>query len=137
MAYMTVTKAIESGIDVIDCATSCFSNGTSQPATETMFYALQQYGIPTGLNEDVINKVNDFFKPVKADALKSGKIVICDRCTDCLREMESYEWVNDGSGHDVPRKENDHAMDEMRYFAMDLAGERSGGFAAISVVRKI
>ena len=28
MAYMTVTKAIESGIDVIDCATSCFSNGT-------------------------------------------------------------------------------------------------------------
>ena len=37
MAYMTVTKAIESGIDVIDCATSCFSNGTSQPSTETMF----------------------------------------------------------------------------------------------------
>mgnify|MGYP000599902116 CR=1 FL=1 len=45
MAYMTVTKAIESGIDVIDCATSCFSNGTSQPSTETMFYALGQYGI--------------------------------------------------------------------------------------------
>ena len=41
MAYMTVTKAIESGIDVIDCATSCFSNGTSQPSTETMFYALR------------------------------------------------------------------------------------------------
>ena len=45
MAYMTYTKAIESGIDVIDTATSCFSGGTSQPATETMFYALQQYGI--------------------------------------------------------------------------------------------
>ena len=48
MAYMTITKAIESGIDVIDTATSCFSGGTSQPATETMFYALQQYGIETG-----------------------------------------------------------------------------------------
>ena len=53
MAYMTITKAIESGIDVIDTATSCFSGGTSQPATETMFYALQQYGIETGLNEEV------------------------------------------------------------------------------------
>ena len=65
MAYMTVTKAIDSGIDVIDTATSCFSNGTSQPATETMFYAMQQYGVETGLNEEAINKVNDFFKPIK------------------------------------------------------------------------
>ena len=65
MAYMTLTKAIESGIDVIDTATSCFSNGTSQPATETMFYACQQYGIDTGLDEKVINEVNDFFKPIK------------------------------------------------------------------------
>ena len=65
MAYMTVTKAIESGVDVVDAATSCFSNGTSQPATETIFYALQQYGIDSGLDEKVINEVNDFFKPVK------------------------------------------------------------------------
>ena len=72
MAYMTVTKAIESGIDVIDCATSCFSNGTSQPATETMFYALGQYGIETGLNEKVINEVNDFFKPVKQKYVDSA-----------------------------------------------------------------
>ena len=74
MAYMTLTKAIESGIDVIDCATSCFSNGTSQPATETMFYALQQYGIETGLNEDVINKVNNYFKPIKQKYIDSGRI---------------------------------------------------------------
>ncbi len=65
MAYMTVTKAIDAGIDVVDTATSCFSNGTSQPATETMFYAMQQYGVETGLNEEAINKVNDFFKPIK------------------------------------------------------------------------
>ena len=65
MAYMTVTKAVESGVDVVDAATSCFSNGTSQPATETIFYALQQYGIESGLDEKVINEVNDFFKPVK------------------------------------------------------------------------
>lgn len=72
MAYMTLTKAIESGVDVIDCATSAMSNGTSQPATETMFYALQQYGIDTGLKEDVINKVNDHFKPMKQKYIDSG-----------------------------------------------------------------
>ena len=35
MAYMTVLKAIESGLDVVDTAISCFSGGTAQPATET------------------------------------------------------------------------------------------------------
>ena len=65
MAYMTIMKAIECGIDVIDTATSCFSNGTSQPATESIYYALEQMGIETGLNEDVINQVNDHFKPIK------------------------------------------------------------------------
>lgn len=74
MAYMTLTKAIESGIDVIDTATSCFSGGTSQPATETMFYALQQYGIETGLDEAAINKVNDFFKPVKQKYVDNGQL---------------------------------------------------------------
>ena len=65
MAYMTIMKAIECGIDVIDTATSCFSNGTSQPATESIYYALEQMGIETGLNEKVINQVNDHFKPIK------------------------------------------------------------------------
>ena len=82
MAYMTVTKAIEAGVDVIDTATSCFSNGTSQPATETMFYACQQYGIDTGLNEDVINAVNDFFKPVKQKYIDDGTISPKSMATD-------------------------------------------------------
>ena len=82
MAYMTVTKAIEAGVDVIDTATSCFSNGTSQPATETMFYACQQYGIDTGLNEEVINRVNDFFKPVKQKYIDDGTLSPKSMATD-------------------------------------------------------
>lgn len=74
MAYMTITKAIEAGVDVIDTATSCFSNGTSQPATESMFYALQQYGIETGLDEAIINKVNDYFKPIKQKYIDNGTL---------------------------------------------------------------
>ena len=73
---------------------------------------------------------------VTADLLRQRRIVLCRPCRDCLREMVLYCW-DERSGRDAPRKEHDHAMDEMRYFAMDLAGERSGGFAAISVVRKI
>ncbi|MCQ2419623.1 MAG: pyruvate carboxylase subunit B [Clostridia bacterium] len=82
MAYMTITKAIEAGVDVIDCATSCFSNGTSQPSTETMFYALQQYGIDCGLSEEVINKVNDYFKPIKQKYVDSGRINAKSMATD-------------------------------------------------------
>ena len=74
MAYMTVMKAVESGVDIIDTATSCFSNGTSQPATETIYYALSELGIETGLNEQVINEVNDYFKPVKQKYIDSGRI---------------------------------------------------------------
>ena len=73
---------------------------------------------------------------VTADLLRQRRIVLCRPCRDCLREMALYCW-DERSGRDAPRKEHDHAMDEMRDFAMDLAGERSGGFAAISVVRKI
>ncbi len=74
MAYMTIFRAIESGVDIIDTATSCFSNGTSQPATETLYYALEQYGIETGLNEKAINEVNDFFKPVKQKYIDNGTL---------------------------------------------------------------
>ena len=74
MAYMTVMKAVEAGVDIIDTATSCFSNDTSQPATETIYYALSELGIETGLNEKVINEVNDYFKPVKQKYIDSGRI---------------------------------------------------------------
>ena len=72
---------------------------------------------------------------VTADLLKKRRLVSCRSCKDCLREMESYEWVNDGSGHDVPRKENDHAMDEMRYFAMSVAAGRGAMPTACAVTR--
>ena len=82
MAYMTVIKAIESGADVVDTAISCFSGGTSQPATETIYYALKQYGVETGLNEAAINKINDFFKPIKQKYVDSGLLNPKSMATD-------------------------------------------------------
>ena len=72
---------------------------------------------------------------VTADYLRRGRIRICRGCRDCLREMALYCWEDRG-GRDAPRKEHDHAMDEMRYFAMDLAGEEESAFAAVAVERR-
>ena len=85
----------------------------------------------------VVKAINDVADGIRvaADFLKQGRMVICETCTDCLREMELYCWDERG-GRDVPRKEHDHAMDDMRYFAMDLAAERLGGFAAVCVERR-
>lgn len=51
LAFMTYLKAVEAGADVIDTATSCFSGGTSQPATETLAYALRDLGYEVSLDE--------------------------------------------------------------------------------------
>ena len=52
LAFMTYLKAVEAGVDIIDTAISPFSGGTSQPATETMAYALRQLGYEVDLNDD-------------------------------------------------------------------------------------
>lgn len=84
----------------------------------------------------VVKAVNDVADGIRvtADLLKQRKIVLCRECADCLREMEQYCWDERG-GKDAPRKEHDHAMDEMRYFAMDLTRNREQVFAATWVER--
>ena len=49
--------------------------------------------------------------------LQQGRLRICEGCTDAIREFGLYCWVDDDS-KDAPRKENDHAMDDIRYFCM-------------------
>lgn len=70
-----------------------------------------------------------------ARLLRQGKLVLCRECRDCLREMELYVWDDAASGERV-RKENDHAMDDMRYFAATMLGGEQGGFAAVSARRR-
>jgi oxaloacetate decarboxylase alpha subunit len=72
LAFMTYLKAAEAGADVIDTALSSFSGGSSQPATETLAYALEQLGYKTGLNVPVIKECNDYFKPIRDEYIKSG-----------------------------------------------------------------
>jgi oxaloacetate decarboxylase alpha subunit len=72
MGYMTYLKAIEAGADVIDTAISCFSGGTSQPATETMGHLVKYMGKDSGLNFEALKKINDYFKEVQEEYIKSG-----------------------------------------------------------------
>ncbi|MEA4889164.1 MAG: pyruvate carboxylase subunit B [Clostridiaceae bacterium] len=69
---MTYIKAIEAGCDGIDTAISSFSGGTSQPATETLHYALRQMGFVTELNEKVLKDINTFFKPLRSKYIATG-----------------------------------------------------------------
>ncbi|MEG1835722.1 MAG: PBSX family phage terminase large subunit [Oscillospiraceae bacterium] len=63
-----------------------------------------------------------------SDALKSGKIKICSPCKDIIREFSLYRW-DEGAKNDCPKKENDHAMDDMRYFVSTVLKEESDFFA--------
>ena len=81
---------------------------------------------------------NDVLRGIRltSDCLKSGKIVLCQGCTDCLREMEEYVWDLSSGQKDRVRKEHDHAMDDMRYFVSTVLGNREAAVAAFSVERR-
>ena len=82
--------------------------------------------------------VNDVLSGIRltSDCLKEGKIVICQGCSDCIREMDEYVWDLSSGAKDRVKKEHDHAMDDMRYFVSTVLREQGSGFAALSVERR-
>ena len=86
LAFMTYLKAVEAGVDIIDTAISPFSGGTSQPATETMAYALRQLGYEVDLNDDCTKAMADYFKGVRDEFIADGTLMPKAMATDtqCL-----------------------------------------------------
>lgn len=72
VASMTYMKAIEAGADIIDTDMSPLSMGTAQPATEVMVAALKGTEYDTGLDDNLLKEIGDYFKPIREDALESG-----------------------------------------------------------------
>ncbi len=72
VAAMTYMKAAEAGCDIIDTAMSPFSMGTSQPATEVMVEAFKGTPYDTGLDQNKLAQIADYFRPMREEALKSG-----------------------------------------------------------------
>ena len=86
LAFMTYLKAVEAGVDIIDTAISPFSGGTSQPATETMAYALRQLGYEVDLDDSCTTAMADYFKTIRDEFIADGTLMPKALATDtqCL-----------------------------------------------------
>ncbi len=103
---------------------------TVDPSAASFMECIRRHGefAVTPAKNDVVDGIRRV-----SDALKSGEIFIDPGCADCIREFSLYVW-EEGAAKDSPKKENDHAMDDIRYFVA-AALHRDDGFFAVSVPR--
>lgn len=81
------------------------------PSAASFISALRRRGYKVRkANNDVMDGIR-----VTSSMLKNGNVKIHRSCTDSIREFGLYSW-NDNSSVDCVIKENDHAMDDIRYF---------------------
>lgn len=85
------------------------------PSAASFIAELRQAGftVRKGKN-DVVNGIRK-----TAVALQQGWLLFSPVCTDCIREFGLYRW-DEKALEDRPLKENDHAMDEVRYFVSTI-----------------
>lgn len=85
----------------------------------------------------VIPAKNDVTQGIRKvqSAFRDGRIIISPDCKAAIREFSLYRW-DEGAAKDTPRKENDHAMDEIRYFVSTvLCKNEDDGFFALAMDR--
>lgn len=86
----------------------------------------------------VIPAQNDVIDGIRrvSDCLKEQKILFSPECRDAIKEFGLYRW-EENAVKDAVRKENDHAMDDIRYFVSTVVnGQEDGGFFAIAAKRR-
>lgn len=82
------------------------------PSAASFIETVRRHGEFTVIkaDNDVVTGINRV-----CTALRQNEIFISPVCTDAIREFSIYRWDNDIK-RDAPKKENDHAMDDIRYF---------------------
>ncbi len=100
------------------------------PSAASFIEVLRRAGWP------VVKARNEVLGGIRltADLLRQGRLVICPDCLSAIREFALYRWEDDG-GKDRVRKEHDHAMDDIRYFATTIAQQPHTGMSALCVER--
>lgn len=92
------------------------------PSAASMIAEIKKHGrfrvVPA--NNEVIDGIRE-----TAAAFKQGKIKVSENCSGAVSEFSSYCW-DDKKQEDKPIKENDHAMDEIRYFVNTVLVHRGG-----------
>jgi len=101
------------------------------PSAASFIECIRRHGCFT-----VIPAKNDVLSGIRLvqDALREDRLRFYENCTDCIREFGLYAW-EEGGCRDAPRKEHDHAMDDVRYFVATHLRERYTGFFAGSIER--
>ena len=74
LASMTLLKAIEAGVDIVDTAISPMAMGTSQPPTEALVASLAGTPYDTGLDLEKLDEVSRYFTGIREKYLASGLI---------------------------------------------------------------
>ena len=101
------------------------------PSAASFLELLRRRGWPA------VKAANDVLAGIRlvARLLREGRIRIAPECGDALREFGLYRWQDGAGGRDRVRKEDDHAMDDIRYFAATLLVEREPAVSAGYVER--
>lgn len=84
------------------------------PSAASFIECIRRHGLFRVWQADnsVLNGIRD-----TSSLLQMQYLHICDNCTDIIREFSLYRW-DESATEDRPIKENDHAMDDMRYFVL-------------------
>ncbi len=72
LASMSILKAVEAGVDIVDTAISPMAMGTSQAPTEAIVAALRGTEYDTGLDMKALDTICKFFTPLRSEYMKSG-----------------------------------------------------------------
>ena len=72
LASMTLLKAIEAGVDIVDTAMAPLALGTSQPPTESLVATLAGTEYDTGLSLEKLDKASKMFSELREKYLKNG-----------------------------------------------------------------
>lgn len=103
----------------------------ADPSAASFMEVIRRHGCFTVIPAK--NSVLDGIRQV-SDALREGRVKICENCKDSIREFSLYRWdVREGS--EAPVKENDHAMDDIRYFVSTILEKGGEDFCAVAAHR--
>lgn len=86
----------------------------SQKSVVDLFYD-NEILVNPNVNKDVLSGISKV-KTLLKDLNGNSKIFIFSCCVNLIQEFKTYRW----NGHDAPIKKDDHCLDELRYYIMNL-----------------
>ena len=101
------------------------------PSAQSFIQCIERHG-----EFSVMPAKNDVVWGIRmvSDCIRLDKIKFSSKCVDTLREFSLYRW-DEKAGKDCPIKENDHAMDDIRYFVTQVFSQDEQPFYVMSLER--